>query len=59
MNKVMTEKNMYRDMTLKEMLLILKKLRLQTIAGKQILFPLTVKQKAILKAFSVNEPSLS
>jgi hypothetical protein len=41
MNKVMTEKNMYRDMTLKEMLLILKKLRLQTIAGKQILFPLT------------------
>jgi hypothetical protein len=30
MNKVMTEKNMYRDMTLKEMLLILKKLRLQT-----------------------------
>jgi flagella basal body P-ring formation protein FlgA len=59
MNKVMTEKNMYRDMTLKEMLLILKKLRLQTIAGKQILFPLTAQQRTILKKFSVKEPLLS
>jgi transposase len=58
-NKVMVEKNMYQDMTLKEMLLILKKLRVQTIAGKQILFPLTAQQRAIFGAFSLKEPSLS
>jgi transposase len=58
-NKVMSEKNMYRDMSLKEMLLILKKLRLQTIAGKQILFPVSAQQRGIFKAFSVPEPSLS
>jgi transposase len=58
-NKVITEKNMYRDLTLKEMILILKKLRLQTIAGKQILFPLTAQQRTILKAFAIKEPLLS
>jgi transposase len=58
-NRVMVEKNLYRDMTLKEMLLVLKKLRLQTIAGKQIHFPLTARQRAIFKAFSLREPSLS
>jgi transposase len=56
MNKVMLYKELYEDMTLKEMLLILKKLRIQYINGHRILFPVTKEQKRILEAFSIPEP---
>jgi transposase len=56
MNKIMLEKDLYKRMTMKEMLLILKKLRIQHVSGRRILFPLTKEQKRILEAFSIAEP---
>jgi len=43
-------------MTMKKLLISLSKLRLQIINGTRILFPLTKDQKAIYKAFNVDEP---
>jgi transposase len=56
MNKVMQEKNIYQKMTMKEMLMILKKLKVQYVGGHRILFPLTKEQKEILGFFSIPEP---
>lgn len=56
MNKVMLDKNLYKKMTMKEMLMILKKLRVQYVNGHRILFPLTKEQKTIFDAFSLKEP---
>jgi transposase len=58
-NKVMVQKKMYRDMSMKDVLLTLKKLRVQKIAGETILFPVTLEQRSIYKAFSVKPPELS
>jgi hypothetical protein len=56
LHKVMLDKDLYKTMTLKKLLLILSKLRVQHISGQRILFPLTKEQKAIYKAFAVKEP---
>jgi transposase len=56
MNKIMLEKGLYQQVTMEEMLLILKKLRVQYINGHRILYPLTKEQKQILEAFSISEP---
>jgi hypothetical protein len=58
-NKVMTQKSLYRDMTMKDLLYTLKKLRLQRIGDENILFPVTREQKAIYDAFSIKPPALS
>ncbi|WP_042315273.1 hypothetical protein [Desulfofarcimen acetoxidans] len=55
LHKVMLNKDLYKNMTMKKLLLILSKLRVQHINGQCILFLLT-KQKAIYKAFAVKEP---
>ncbi|KJS46730.1 MAG: hypothetical protein VR66_23765, partial [Peptococcaceae bacterium BRH_c23] len=55
-HKVMLEKELYKRMTMKKLLISLSKLRLQIINGTRILFPLTKDQKAIYKAFNVDEP---
>ncbi|EGW37655.1 hypothetical protein [Desulfosporosinus sp. OT] len=55
-HKVMLEKELYKRMTIKKLLISLSKLRLQIINGTRILFPLTKDQKAIYKAFNVDEP---
>lgn len=55
LHKVMLDKDLYKSMTMKKLLLTLSKLRVQHIHGQRILFSLT-KQKAIYKAFAVNEP---
>jgi hypothetical protein len=55
-DKVMLEKELYKKMTMKKLLLILKKLRIQYVNGYRILFPLTKEQKLILDAFSIAEP---
>ncbi|MDR3600468.1 MAG: hypothetical protein P4L49_08330 [Desulfosporosinus sp.] len=41
---------------MKKLLISLSKLRLQTINGTRILFPLTKDQKTIYKALNVDEP---
>jgi transposase len=56
MNKIMLQSGLYKKMTLKEMIFILKTLRIQYINGQPILFPLTKEQKIILDAFSVPYP---
>jgi len=55
-HKVMMDKGLYKRMTMKKLLLILSKLRVQHINGQRILFPLTKEQKIIYKAFAVQEP---
>lgn len=55
-HKVMSDQNLYKKMTMKKLLLLLSKLRVQHIKGQRILFPLTKEQKAIYKAFAVKEP---
>jgi transposase len=58
-NKVMVDKKMYRDMSMKDVLYTLKKLRVQKIAGENILFPVTLEQRRIYNAFSIKPPVLS
>jgi transposase len=58
-NKVMLEKGLYKHMTLKKLILTLKKLRLQRINGQDILFPVTKDQRSIFEAFHVDIPLLS
>lgn len=58
-NKVMVRRKMYRDMSMKDVLLTLKKLRVQRIAGESILFPVTMEQRSIYNAFSIKPPALS
>ena len=58
-NKVMVDKKMYRNMAMKDLFLILKKLRIQRIAGEEILFPVTAEQRKIFTSFSVKTPVLS
>ena len=55
-HKVMMDNGLYRQMTMKKLLMTLSKLRIQEINGTRILFPLTKLQKDIYKAFSVEEP---
>lgn len=55
-HKVMSDENMYKKMTLKQLLLTLSKLRLQEINGERIIYPATKEQKAIFKAFRVEDP---
>lgn len=56
LHKVMLDKELYKSMTMKKLLLILSKLRVQHINGQRILFPLTKEQKTIYKAFAVKDP---
>jgi hypothetical protein len=43
----------------KDVLYTLKKLRVQKIAGENILFPVTLEQRRIYNAFSIKPPVLS
>lgn len=53
---IMVEKDLYKRMTVKELIISLKKLRVQTIQDNRILFPLSREQKTIFEAFSIQEP---
>ncbi|CEJ07921.1 Hypothetical protein DEACI_2393 [Acididesulfobacillus acetoxydans] len=55
-HKVMLEKDLYKKMTMKKLLITLSKLRIQVVNGTRILFPLTKNQSTIYKAFNVKEP---
>jgi len=55
-HKVMSDKDLYRQMTMKKLIMTLAKLRIQEINGHSILFPLTKEQKEIFKAFNVADP---
>ena len=55
-HKVMLEKDLYKKMTMKKLLMVLSKLRVQIVNGTRILFPLTKEQRVIYKAFKIQEP---
>ena len=55
-HKVMAEKDIYKDMTMKELLMTLRKLRVQYINGTRILFPVSKAQKHIFESFSIPLP---
>ena len=55
-HKVMADNRMYERMTLKKMLKILERIRVQHINGKRIVYPLTSGQKDIFDAFKIPYP---
>jgi transposase len=55
-HNVMLDQNLYKNMTMKSLLMTLSKLRVQHINDVRILFPLTKQQKSIFKAFGVDQP---
>jgi transposase len=56
MNKIMLEKNLYKKMTMKGLILEMRKLRVQRIRGHRILYPLSKLQKELFQAFGVPVP---
>jgi transposase len=55
-HNVMMDQKLYGKMTMKKLILTLSKLRLQTVNGVRILFPLTKEQRLIFDAFHVEYP---
>jgi transposase len=55
-NKVMADKDLYRNYTMKEILRVLAKLRIQEISGQSIIAPLTKEQRMIYEAFNLSLP---
>ena len=52
-NKVMSDKDLYRNYTMKELLRILAKLRIQEINGHSIIAPQTKEQRMMFEAFDI------
>jgi hypothetical protein len=50
-HNTMTDKKLYSKMTLKKLILILQKLKIQFVNGVRVMFPLTKEQKDIFQAF--------
>jgi transposase len=55
-HNVMSDKELYKKMTMNQLLRTLSKLRVQEIGKEQIVFPATKMQKEIFKAFGLEEP---
>ncbi len=55
-NKVMAEKDLYRTYTMKELLHVLAKLRIQEINGQTILAIVSKEQRLIFEAFNISLP---
>ena len=53
---VMLDQGLYKNMTIKKMIMTLAKLKVQYINDQSILFPLTKEQKMIYKAFAIKQP---
>lgn len=55
-NKVMVDKNLYQKYTMKELLRVLAKLRIQEINGQTILAPVSKEQRMIFDSFNLSLP---
>jgi len=55
-HNTMSEKDIYKNLTLKSLLKVLEKLRVQYVNGSRILFPVTKQQKDIFDAFGFDYP---
>lgn len=56
LDKVMSEKRLYRNMTMQQMIRRLSKLRAVYIAGSRVVYPVTKEQRQIFDAFGVHPP---
>jgi len=57
-HRQMADSGLYKLMTMKKLIKIVEKLKVQTINGCRILYPLTKEQKMVYNAFNINEPVL-
>ena len=55
-HKVMMDENLYKKISMKKLVMILSKLKLQFVKGVRVLFPLTKEQRGIFEAFGIQEP---
>jgi transposase len=55
-HSVMQDKMLYREMTMRKLILTLSKLKLQVVNGVRVLFPVTKAQREIYEAFGIKEP---
>lgn len=55
-HKVMSDEDMYKSITLKQLLHTLSKHRIQEINGTRIIYPATKEQRNIYKVFKIEEP---
>jgi transposase len=55
-HKVMMDKSLYSKMSMKKLIMILSKLKLQFVKNVRVLFPLTKEQRGIYQAFGIQEP---
>lgn len=55
-HRVMSDTDLYRYMTIKDLIRTMEKLRIQIVDGRRILFPLTKRQKQIYAAFGISPP---
>ena len=55
-HRVMSDNDLYRHMTIKDVIRTMEKLRTQVVDGRRILFPLTKRQKRIYAAFGISPP---
>lgn len=56
-NKTMASHDLYKNYTMREMLNLLAKLRVQDINGRRILYPISKEQRMIYEAFKVGLPT--
>jgi len=55
-HRVMSDTDLYRNMTIKDLIRTMEKLRTQIVDGRRILFPLTKRQKQIYAVFGISPP---
>ena len=55
-HNVMVDKKLYSKMTMKKLILVLSRLKLQMVNGVRVLYPVTKEQRAIYDAFDINVP---
>jgi hypothetical protein len=56
LDKVMSQKGLYRNMTMRQMVRQPSKLRAVYVAGSRIVYPVTKEQRRIFDAFKVAPP---
>jgi transposase len=56
LDKVMSEKGMYRNMTMQQMIRRLSKLRAVYVGGSRVVYPVTKEQRQIFNAFEIYPP---
>jgi len=55
-HNIMLKNNLYKKMTMKDLIKNMEKIKTQIIKDRRILFPLTKKQKDIFKFFKIEKP---